>query len=146
MTYSIKEAAGKLSITKHTLYYYEKAELLPPIQRDERGNRVYTDSDISWVYLICCLRDINMPIQLIRSYVKLLLDETSTLEKRKEILLLFQQKIEADLQHYSTIQQLIKKKLAFYDQAESPANEAENCYDYKKDWVHFKLILEEGHD
>mgnify|MGYP001042874534 CR=1 FL=1 len=146
MSYSIKEAAEKLNITKHTLYYYEKAELLPPIQRDQRGNRVYTDSDISWIYLICCLRDINMPIQLIRSYVKLLLDETSTLEKRKEILLLFQQKIEEDLQHYLTVQQLIKKKLAFYDQADSPANEAENCYDYKKDWEHFKLILEESHD
>lgn len=146
MTYSIKEAAEKLNITKHTLYYYEKAELLPPIQRDERGNRVYTDSDISWIYLICCLRDINMPIQLIRSYVQLLMDETSTLQDRKEILLLFQQKVEADLQHYLNVQQLITKKLAFYNQAESSPSEAENCYDYKKDWDHFKQILEESHD
>lgn len=146
MTYSIKEAAKKLSITKHTLYYYEKAELLPPIQRDERGNRVYTDSDISWIYLICCLRAINMPIHLIRSYVNLLMDEASTLQERKKILLMFQQKVEADIQQYLTVQQLIKKKLMFYDQAESSSNEAENCYDYKKDWEHFKQILEESHD
>lgn len=146
MNYSIKEAAEKLSITKHTLYYYEKAKLLPPIQRDERGNRVYTDSDISWIYLICCLRAINMPIHLIRSYVNLLMDETSTLQERKKILLMFQQKVEADIQQYLTVQQLIKKKLMFYDQAESSSNEAENCYDYKKDWEHFKQILEESHD
>jgi Predicted transcriptional regulators len=144
MTYSIKQVAQKLNITKHTLYYYEKANLLPPISRDKTGNRLYTDSDISWIYLIRCLRDIDMPIQLIQSYVKLLLDKNSTLQNRKEVLLQFQKKVDNDLQKYFIIKQLIAKKIEFYNEASDTLNNAsENCYDYKNDWEHFKKILEE---
>ena len=144
MTYSIKQVAQKLSVTKHTLYYYEKTNLLPPIGRDKTGNRLYTDSDISWIYLIRCLRDIDMPIQLIQSYVKLLLDKNSTLQSRKEILLQFQEKVDNDLQKYFVIRQLIAKKIEFYNEASDTLNNAsENCYNYKNDWEYFKKILEE---
>ncbi|MDH6365704.1 DNA-binding transcriptional MerR regulator [Enterococcus sp. PF1-24] len=146
MVYSIKEAADKLKVTKHTLYYYEKADLLPPIARDHKGNRIYTDSDISWIYLICCLRDIHMPIQFIHTYVKLLFDENSSLQNRKEMLLTFQEKVNQDIQKYLTIQQLISKKIAFYDELQDSSNELENCYNYKEDWAHFKKILEESNE
>lgn len=71
MNYSAKEAAEKLGITKDTLFYYEKEGILPVITRDEANRRVYSESDIEWIYLIRCLRDTDMPICKIKQYVSL---------------------------------------------------------------------------
>ncbi len=41
MMLSIKEAAIKVELTPHTLRYYESEGLIPFLQRDEQGHRVY---------------------------------------------------------------------------------------------------------
>ena len=64
--YSIREAADKLNVSIHTLRYYEKEGLTPFIKRNENGNRIYTSTDIQWIYMIRCLRDTDMPIIKIR--------------------------------------------------------------------------------
>ncbi|MCL1811277.1 MAG: MerR family transcriptional regulator [Methanomassiliicoccaceae archaeon] len=74
MVYSTVEAGNKLGLSKHTLRYYEKIGLMPEITRDEAGNRLYKDSDISWIYLVRCMRDIDMPVQDIRAYIDLVRD------------------------------------------------------------------------
>jgi DNA-binding transcriptional MerR regulator len=145
MNYSIKQVAEKLGISKHTLYYYEKENILPPIQRDNSGNRIYTDSDISWIYLICCLRDIDMPMKNIREYIYLLKNEKSTLEERKTMITTFRDKIDSDIKKYLLLQNLIDKKLEYYNSKPSGSlyDEAQHCYNYKDDWDNFKEILED---
>ena len=144
MGYTIKEVAEKLSITTHTLRYYEKVGLLPDISRNNAGNRVYTESDISWIYLICRLRDINMPVQYISEYVLLLKDPKSSVADRRLLVESFQQEINETLKKYNLVSKLISKKLEFYDVMEnSEKNESELCYDYQADWEHFMTILRE---
>ena len=53
MVYSTSVVAHKLGISKDTLRYYEKEELLPSIKRDESGYRAYSASDVEWIFLIC---------------------------------------------------------------------------------------------
>lgn len=62
MNYTTHEVAQKLGITKDTLFYYEKEGLLPQIERDEMNRRIYSESDIEWIFLIRCLRDTDMPM------------------------------------------------------------------------------------
>ena len=69
MSYTIGELAKKLGITKDSLRYYEKEGLLPHIKRDSSGHRVYSDSDMEWIFLIRCLRDTDMQIYKIKKYV-----------------------------------------------------------------------------
>jgi len=78
MVYSTVEAGNRLGLSKHTLRYYEKIGLMPEITRDEVGNRLYKDSDISWLYLVCCMRNVDMPVQNIRAYIDLVKDPHST--------------------------------------------------------------------
>lgn len=50
MNYTTHKVAQKLGITKDTLFYYEKVELLPQIERDEMNRRIYSESDIEWIF------------------------------------------------------------------------------------------------
>ena len=145
MPYSIMEAGKKLGLSIHTLRYYEKAGLMPEIMRNETGSRVYTDSDISWIYLIRRLRDIDMPIQNIRDYINLLKNPNSTLEERRSMVETFKKEIDGKLRKYKIVQSLIDKKLEFYHLAEQASKtEADVCYDYHSDWEHFMSVLEDN--
>lgn len=143
MSYTAGEVAAKLGLTKDGLRYYEKEGLLPPIARDESGHRVYSESDIDWVFLIRCLRDTDMPIFKIKQYVSLLMEgggesipERQKILKEHEELLIEKVKVSQDLLF------LIGKKLEFYENALSFDDpEAIRCMDYATEWEHFKSIL-----
>ncbi len=40
-----------MNISQDTLRYYEKVGVIPPVNRDENGYRIYNDSDLNWIYL-----------------------------------------------------------------------------------------------
>lgn len=145
MTYSISEAGKKLGLSIHTLRYYEKAGLMPEIMRNKAGNRVYTDSDISWIYLIRCLRTVDMPIQNIGRYISLLKSPDGTLEERRSMIEAFKEEIDETLRKYKIVQSLIDKKLQYYNSAEqADKTEADACYDYHHDWEYFMSVLGDG--
>lgn len=52
MEYSIKEVAEKFNISAYTLRYYEREGLIPSVQRNDNGRRVYTDVDLGWLELV----------------------------------------------------------------------------------------------
>ena len=62
MGFTIKQVAEKLDLTAYTLRYYEKEGLLPFVERDSNGNRIFNDHDIEWIMLICCLRATGMSV------------------------------------------------------------------------------------
>lgn len=47
-----KEVVALMNISQDTLRYYEKVGVVPPVNRDENGYRIYTDSDLNWIYLV----------------------------------------------------------------------------------------------
>jgi hypothetical protein len=61
--YTIDEAAERTGLSKHTLRYYEREGLLPPIAKASSGHRRYTDDDIGWVRFLQLLRATGMPIR-----------------------------------------------------------------------------------
>lgn len=87
MNYTIKQAAEKVNLTVHTLRYYDKEGLLPFVNRDKAGNRVFTDSDLEWLGLICCLKNTGMPIKQIGTYIQWCLEGDSSLETRRQMLI-----------------------------------------------------------
>lgn len=86
MNYTIKQAAEKVDLTVHTLRYYDKEGLLPFVDRDKTGNRVFTDGDLEWLGLICCLKNTGMPIKQIRTYIQWCLDGDDSFELRRQML------------------------------------------------------------
>ena len=143
MNYTAGEAAAKLGLTKDGLRYYEKEGLLPPIARNKSGHRVYSESDIQWIYLIRCLRDTDMPICKIKQYISLLIEGGgATIPQRREMIKEYGAILAEKIRAFQNLQKLIEKKLEFYDDALSSDDpEAVRCMDYAAEWEHFKSIL-----
>jgi len=68
---TVAEAANETGVSAHTLRYYERAGLLPPVERNGSGHRRFTVEDVEWVVMITRLRSTGMPIRLIREYAEL---------------------------------------------------------------------------
>ncbi|KPU45620.1 HTH-type transcriptional regulator AdhR [Oxobacter pfennigii] len=87
MGYTIKQAAKKAGLTIHTLRYYDKEGLLPFIKRDNSGNRFFTENDMEWLEVICCLKNTGMSIKQIKKYVQWCFVGDETLEARRQMLI-----------------------------------------------------------
>ena len=143
MSYTAGEVAKKLGITKDSLRYYEKEGLLPPIERDSSGHRVFSDSDIDWIFLIRCLRDTDMQIFKIRQYVSLVMrGDYDSIQERRNLLLEHEALMKEKIAAFQNLQQLIEKKLDFLGEAlASDCPESIRCMDYAAEWERFRAAL-----
>lgn len=87
MTYSIKQVSEKTGLSIYTLRYYDKEGLLPLVERTESGIRKFSENDIDWLGLICCLKNSGMSIEHIKEFMNLCLQGEDSVETRREILL-----------------------------------------------------------
>ncbi len=115
MSYSIKEVSERFNIPSHTLRYYEKEGLLPSIRRDDNGIRVYSDADLEWLHLVCCMRATGMSISYIKNYIELCHLGKNTIPERRQIILNQKAIIEAELKKYRNLLKVVNKKLKHYD-------------------------------
>ncbi|MGO4107106.1 MerR family transcriptional regulator [Paenibacillus sp. YAF4_2] len=84
--YSIGEAAARLNIPESTLRFYEKKGLLPLIERDEAGRRLFSEDQISLLVTVGCLKNTHMSISEIKQYIDWIIEGDSTLEQRLEMM------------------------------------------------------------
>jgi DNA-binding transcriptional MerR regulator len=83
---SISEAAAKFNIPESTLRYYEKKGLLPLIERDEAGRRLFSEDQIALLYTIICLKSTHMSISGIKQYIDWVVEGDNTIDLRLEMM------------------------------------------------------------
>ncbi len=83
--YTIQQVANITEVSAHTLRYYERIGLLT-IRRASNGHRRYTDSDIGWIRFIMLLRETDMPLTEIATFMQLEQDGQTTVDKRLHML------------------------------------------------------------
>lgn len=86
MEYTIKEVSERTHLSPSTLRYYDNEGLMPLLGRTDSGIRKFSDVDISWLQLVCCLKNSGMPLKMIKRFMTFCLKGSSTCEQRKEIL------------------------------------------------------------
>lgn len=111
---TVKQVAEKLSISSHTLRFYDDQGLFPSVLRDKSGRRLFDDEHLEWVYLVLCLRNTGMSVSDIKYFVKLCEAGDSTIPERYEIILAQKKKAEADLEEMQKRLCAIDKKEAWY--------------------------------
>ncbi|MCK9860176.1 MULTISPECIES: MerR family transcriptional regulator [Paenibacillus] len=84
--YSIGEAAAKLDIPESTIRYYEKKGLLPLIERDHAGRRLFSEDQMTLLGTVMCLKNTNMPIDEIKQYIDWVIEGASTVTLRLDML------------------------------------------------------------
>ncbi|HEL1053946.1 TPA: MerR family transcriptional regulator [Streptococcus equi subsp. zooepidemicus] len=64
--YSTGELAKAAGVTVRTVQYYDKRGILLPSQLTEGGRRIYTESDLERLKIICFLRNLDFSIEQIK--------------------------------------------------------------------------------
>lgn len=125
MEYTIHEISEKFSLAPHTLRYYEKEGLLPPVRRLENGRRLYSETDAARIQMICCMRSSGMSIEAIKHYNELHLQGEDTLPERRGIIARQKAIVDDHIQEYLSLQALLQVKLDYYDSliAENPRHQ-----------------------
>ncbi|MFT8349630.1 MerR family transcriptional regulator [Clostridium saccharoperbutylacetonicum] len=116
MNLSIKEVAEKFNITPYTLRYYEREGLIPSVQREDNGRRVYTDVDLGWLQIVRCMKATGMSISYIKNYVELCTNGKDTLEERRKIMCKQKEIINEEIKKYTDLLELVDMKLDYYDE------------------------------
>lgn len=83
---TISEAAEAAGMSVHTLRYYERAGLMPRVQRNGSGHRRYYRGDVDWLILVTKLRSTGMPIRRIREYAAMVRAGDGNEAERLELL------------------------------------------------------------
>jgi DNA-binding transcriptional MerR regulator len=118
MTYSMKQITEMTGVPASALRYYEKESILPFVERNDKGIRVYDDVNVEWIYFIRALRETDMPIREIKKYVALYMEGDATKEERRKLLLQHEENVEAKLSSQFEYLKRIRKKLVSYGEIE----------------------------
>lgn len=95
--YSISKAAAKFNIPESTLRYYEKKGLLPLIERDEAGRRLFSEDQIALLETVICLKSTHMPINGIKQYIDWVVEGDITIELRLDMMKNHKQAVLAEI-------------------------------------------------
>lgn len=114
LDYTVKEISEKTSLKPYVLRYYEKEGLLPHVRRTKGGVRRYTDGDLEWIGLICCLKNTGMSIKQIREFVSLSLQGPKTLSRRCELLENHKRDVAANILQMRRHLEIVTCKIAYF--------------------------------
>ena len=117
MNFTIKQVSEITGFSPSTLRYYEKENMLPSVNRDRNGIRIFNDRDIEWIFLINCLKQTNMPVKDIKKFVSLCEKGDSTLKERLEIVLKHQESILSQIHEFQNYLNHISFKADYYKAA-----------------------------
>ncbi len=84
--YSMKEACEETGLTYDALKFYCNKGLVPNVKRDSNNYRVFDDNDINWIKSLTCLKNCNMSISQMKTYLELCLQGQKSIPERQVIL------------------------------------------------------------
>jgi DNA-binding transcriptional MerR regulator len=112
--FTIKQVSEKTGLPPHVLRYYENEGLLPSVERSRNGIRRYSEDDLEWLSLICCLKNTGMSIKQIKSFVELSLEGEETLKQRCDLLLEHKRLVEDQIREMHRHLEKVTCKIAHF--------------------------------
>jgi DNA-binding transcriptional MerR regulator len=113
----IAEVSEQYGISTDTLRYYERAGLIPPVNRNESGIRDYNELDLRRVEFIKCMRSAGLPVEVLIEYVALVQQGDKTIEARKEILKEQREKLVSRMKEMQKTLDILDHKIEVYEKA-----------------------------
>lgn len=117
MTYTIGEVAEKLHIAPSTIRYYDKLGILPFLDKNQSGIRVFKESDFEYLYIIECLKNSGMPLKTIRHYIRMCTEGDSTMNERYQMLLKQQVNVHEQMKMLDDCLSMLKYQTWYYEKA-----------------------------
>ncbi len=112
--FTIKQISEKTKLTEHTIRYYDREGLIPFITRTQSGIRQFSEDDLEWINLICCLRNSGMPLQEIKEFMRLCLKGKDSIEERRELLIRHRTRIHEQMANLDSSLNIVNYKIEHY--------------------------------
>ena len=112
---TITEVSEMYGVSPHTLRYYEKVGLIPPVPR-LNGIRDYGEMDCRFVNFVTKMRGIQMPIETLIRYMQLCRQGDESVEERKQIMMTYRDVLSAEIADKKLLLKNINSKIATYEQ------------------------------
>lgn len=110
----ISEAAAESGLSVDTIRFYERAGLLPRVERGGDGHRVFSPTDLRWLRMFERLRATHMPLKAIQTYVELSRDPDSS-ATRRAILEAHREELDKQQAQIDACRALLDEKIRHYD-------------------------------
>ena len=115
--YTIGEVSKMTNITTDTLRYYDKIGLLPFVERNGAGYRVFSENDLKYLEVIQCLKRSGVPVKEIGQFVQWTMMGDETLEDRKHFFTEKERDLEDKIKVLETMLAFLKWKKWYYESA-----------------------------
>lgn len=112
---TIKEVARRSGLSDHTLRYYEKIGLIPPVPRTSSGHRQYSSEMANAIELLACLRTSGLTIAEMRTYLKDGGLDPATAAEQKALFETRRKEIIRQIQRLRLRQKYLEDKIAYWD-------------------------------
>lgn len=116
---TIKDVARICNISAYTLRYYDKEGLFPFIKRNKAGNRVFTETDIKLIHMICLFKNTGMQIKEMKEYIDLWMNGNEPLELLKKMAAENRKKVLEQINDLKKNLDIIDSKIAFLNSPEA---------------------------
>lgn len=110
-----KQAAEMFDLTTDTLRYYERVGVIPPVQRDKNGYRMYSKRDLNWIFLAKSLRHAGVTIESLIEFATLAQMGGDVQQAQKQILQEQLEEIDEKLEQMTQTRELLRYKIDTYD-------------------------------
>lgn len=112
---TISQISKKYNISQTTLRYYEKIKILTNIERDKNGIRNYKDSDCKKLEMVIAMRELNIPLELVKEYIELCRMGESAKEIRRNVLIKYSKNLADKLDAIQHSLECLNDKIENFD-------------------------------
>lgn len=113
---SIGQVARQVNLPISAIRYYDNVGLIPGLERNSTGKRLFNEDNVLMLETVNCLRDTGMPIRDIKHYADLVRKGSITHEDRYKLLQAQQEKVKRDVANLQKNLAYISDKLTYYAQ------------------------------
>lgn len=114
MSLQISQLANETGLSIHTLRYYEKEGIFPPVKRNENGIRIYDSEDVEWIKFACRLRETGMSITEMKKFAQLVIQGDESKNERIKLLRQQNTRIKNQMEQLTRCMELINHKIELY--------------------------------
>ncbi|MCR5884948.1 MerR family transcriptional regulator [Rhizobacter sp. J219] len=113
-TLKIGELSRRTQRSVHTIRWYEAQGLMPGVQRDGAGRRLYQEEHVAWLDLMERLRCTGMTISEMRRYAALVKQGKTSIAERHALFAAHRERVLATIEDWKLGLALLDRKIDYY--------------------------------
>lgn len=114
MSFTIGEVSTLLNIRNSTLHYYERVGILPNIEKNSSGHRVFSTETVEFLKVVRCMRQTGMGITDIKNYVALCEEGDDSITTRQAIFIQQKKVLHQQLKELNDYIRYVDHKISYY--------------------------------